>query len=163
MADSDPDEAPSAPMNMSAETFNQLAIEQLIPRAHQMGIRMVELRRGYARAQVPMDGNGNHLGTMYAGTLFAIAEVLGGAIFTSSFDRTRFYPVVKDLKIRFRHPARDTVTASASMDDAQIAELDSEANAAGKAEFVLDAQLFDEAGELVAEAQGTYQIRAHGR
>jgi uncharacterized membrane protein affecting hemolysin expression len=49
------------------------------------------------------------------------------------------------------------------MDDAQIAELDTEANAAGKAEFVLDAQLFDEAGELVAETQGTYQIRAHGR
>ena len=145
----------------TTEMFNQ-ALEAMIPRAHQMGIRTVELRPGHAEATVPMDGNGNHIGTMYAGVLFTVAEVLGGAIVLSSFDVGRFYPVVKDLKINFRRPARGAVTARASLSAERVAELAGEAEATGKAQFTLVAELFDEAGELVADTEGTYQIRTHG-
>jgi len=144
-----------------AAAFNKTAIAQLIPRADQMGIRMVDLRRGYGEARVPMEGNGNHLGTMYAGALFAVAEILGGAIVVGSFDVAKVYPVVKDLKISFRRPATSEVTAKAAMEEAQIVELGAQADAHGKAEFTLLAQLFDDGGELVAEANGTYQIRSH--
>lgn len=148
---------------ITAQAFNEVAVEQMLPRAHQMGIRLVELRRGYAEAEVPMEGNGNHLGTMYAAVLFAVAEILGGAIVASSFDVGKVYPVVKDLKISFRKPARDTVTARASMTEKQIAELATEADADGKAQFTFCTELFDTDGELVAETEGTYQIRSHGR
>ena len=144
-----------------AEGFNG-GLEHLIPRAHQMGVRMVELRRGYVEATVPMDGNGNHIGTMYAGVLFTVGEVLGGAIAAGSFDLSKVYPVVKDLKINFRRPATTGVTAKTSMTEEQIEELDAKAQAEGKAQFILTAELHDEAGELVAETEGTYQIRAHG-
>jgi thioesterase domain-containing protein len=127
-----------------------------------MGIRLIELRRGYAAARAPMDGNSNHLGTMYAGTLFAVAEVLGGAIVAASFDVAKVYPVVKSLKIDYRRPARDAVTAKASISEAQIAELTAAAQTAGKAQCKLTAQIFDTSGQLVAETEGDYQIRAHG-
>ena len=56
------------------------AMEFTIPPAHKMGIKAVEARRGYAAASVPLEGNGNHFGVMYAGVQFTVAEILGGII-----------------------------------------------------------------------------------
>ncbi len=86
------------------ELFNTV-LAQSIPRAADMGIEVVELRPGYVKSKTPFDGNGNHIGTMYAGVLFTAAELLGGAIALSTFDMTKFYPVVKGLSINFRRPA----------------------------------------------------------
>lgn len=147
---------------VTPEAFNA-GLAQMIPRAHEMGVRLVELRRGHVEATVPMDGNQNHIGTMYAGVLFAVAEILGGAIVVSSFDVTKVYPVVRDLKITFRKPVRGPATSKASLTEEQIAELSAEAEANGKAQFTFTTEVFDEAGELVAGTEATYQIRAHGR
>ena len=50
------------------------AMEQTIPPVHKMGIKVVEARRGHAVASVPMEGNGNHFGVVYAGVQFTVAE-----------------------------------------------------------------------------------------
>lgn len=143
------------------EAFTQM-LTQMIPLAGQMGIEATELRPGHAAATIPIEGNGNHLGTMYAGALFTVAEVLGGALALSSFDVTKVYPVVKDLKITFLRPASTAVTARASIPDERIGELAAEAAVNGKAEFILSAEVLDETGQLVATTEGTYQIRSHG-
>ena len=77
-------------------------LESMLPPAHRMAITITEARVGFAAAEVPVDGNTNHIGTMYAGTLFAVAEILGGAISLATFDAGQFYPTVKDVQIRFR-------------------------------------------------------------
>jgi len=143
------------------EAFTQM-LHQMIPLAGRMGIEATALSSGHAEATVPIEGNGNHLGTMYAGVLFTVAEVLGGALALSSFDVTKFYPVVKDMKITFRRPATEAVTAKASLTGEQVTELAAEAEANGKAQFILNAEVFDASGELVASTEGTYQLRAHG-
>ena len=61
------------------------AMEFTIPPAHKMGIKAVEARRGYAAASVPLEGNGNHFGVMYAGVQFTVAEILGGIIALATF------------------------------------------------------------------------------
>jgi acyl-coenzyme A thioesterase PaaI-like protein len=106
-----------------------------------------------------MEGNSNHLGTMYAGALFGLAEMLGGALFAVSFDYGRFYPTVKDLQIRFLRPATTDVRAEAGLDVAAIERLKVELETAGKVEFILDATLTDTAGQVVATSTGTYQVR----
>lgn len=138
------------------------AIEHMLPVAYEMGVRIIELSRGRVASEVPMDGNGNHFGVMYAGVLFTVAEVLGGAIALPTFDVAEFYPLVKDLQINFRRPAKTTVTARASLDDETIEKVTAEAAEKGKADFVLDAELTDESGELVATTHGLYQLRKHG-
>ena len=153
---------------MSAETpaatpemFNSV-LAQMIPRAASMGIEVVELRPGYVKSRTPIEGNGNHIGTMYAGVLFTAAELLGGAIALSTFDVTKFYPVIKDMKISYRRPATGDVFAEAEMSDELVAELSEKAAAEGKAEFEFETRLSDESGELVATTVGTYQLRTHG-
>ena len=54
------------------------AMEITIPAAHKLGIKAVEARRGFAAATVPLEGNGNHFGVVYAGVEFTVAEILGG-------------------------------------------------------------------------------------
>jgi len=124
------------------------------------GLRVVELRRGYVKCLMPFAGNGNHIGTMYAGALFTLAEIPGGALFLSSFDASKFYPIVKELDLRFLKPAKGDVTVEIALDVIHIASLSAQAAEKGKAEFILEGQLKAADGSIVAESRGVYQIRS---
>lgn len=139
------------------------AIEHTIPIAHKMGLKGEEIRRGFAATSVPIEGNGNHFGVMYAGVLFTVAEVLGGAIAIATFDNSAFYPLVKDVQITFKKPAKTAVKATASMSDDEIARVTEEAAANGKSDYILEAEVTDADGVVVATTKGLYQLRAHGR
>ncbi|MFR9751358.1 YiiD C-terminal domain-containing protein [Nocardia sp. 004] len=139
------------------------ALETTVPIAHKMGVQAVQVRPGFAATSVPAEGNGNHFGVMYAGVLFTVAEVLGGALAIASFDLSLFYPLVKDLRIGFRKPAKTEVRAEATLSEEEIARITAEASANGKADFVLRAVVTDAEGVVVAETEGLYQLRAHGR
>lgn len=145
-----------------AELINA-GMEYAVPAMHQLGIRVAEVGPGYAVATVPLEGNSNHFGSMYAGALFGAAEMLGGAMFFPSFDAARFYPTVKNLQINYRRPAKSDVRAKAELDAATLARMRHEVETAGKAEYVLDAVLTDASGEVVATTHGTYQIRTSAR
>jgi len=133
--------------------------ESRIPVIHRLGIRIVEVRDGLIVGAAPLAGNLNCQGSMYAGTLFGLGEALGAVVFAANFDLGRFTATVKDVQIRFRRPAMTDVRAEASLDASTVARLKREADNDGKAEFVLDAQLTDAAGVVVATTHGTYQVR----
>jgi thioesterase domain-containing protein len=138
-------------------------LEATIPVVWSMGVRFRDLGPGFVAAEVPIEGNSNHLGTMYAGVLFTVAEVLGGGLALCTFDVSKYLPVVKDVKINFLKPARSNVRAECTMDAETVARLSALAEETGKAEFELTAEVHDEEGILVATTTGTYQLRAHGR
>ena len=133
--------------------------EDRIPVIHRLGIRIVEVRDGLIVGTAPLAGNLNYQGSMYAGTLFGLGEALGAVVFAANFDLSRFTATVKDVQIRYRRPAMTDVRAEASLAASTVARLKREADNAGKAEFVLDAELTDTAGVLVATTHGTYQVR----
>lgn len=139
-----------------------LVLEQTIPRAHQMGVTFVEMRPGFVRAQVPFEGNGNHFGVMYAGVIFTVAEVLGGAIHYATFDVSTHYPLVRGMQIEFLAPGTGPLSASASLSEEEIARIRAEA-VNGKVAFELVAEVVGEDGTLVARTRGDYQIRPYGR
>jgi acyl-coenzyme A thioesterase PaaI-like protein len=137
------------------------AMEYTIPPAHKMGIKVVEAGRGHAVASVPLEGNGNHFGVVYAGVQFTVAEILGGIITLASFDSARYYPLVKNVDIKFTGMARSDLRAEASLDEDEIARIAAQADDKGKADFTLDAVVKDEAGQTVSVTRGLYQLRAH--
>jgi acyl-coenzyme A thioesterase PaaI-like protein len=139
------------------------AMATTIPAAHRMGIKAVEARRGYAAATVPLEGNGNHFGVVYAGVEFTVAEILGGIIAIASFDAAKYYPLVKKVDIQFTGMARSDLRAEATLDEGELRRIETEAAANGKADFTLDAVVRDEAGDTVAVTRGLYQLRAHGK
>ena len=136
------------------------ALETGITFVANCGLRVVELRRGYVKCLVPFAGNGNHVGTMYAGALFTVAEIPGGALFLSSFDTRRYFPIVTALDMRFLKPAKSDVTIEMTLADERIAAISAEADANGKATFTLDGEIKDAGGTVVATSHGVYQLRA---
>jgi thioesterase domain-containing protein len=134
-------------------------VEKKVPFVERMGLRALELRRGYVKLAAPYEGNENHIGTLYAGALFTLAEIPGGALFLTSFDAERFYPVVKEMTLRFLKPAITDVTVDLSLADEDISRIQAEAEQAGKAEFSLEGEIRDANGDVVATSRGDYQIR----
>lgn len=143
-----------------AELLNS-RMDTTIPAAHQMGVTVVEAQPGFVAATVPAEGNGNHFGVIYAGVQFTVAEILGGVIALSSFDATKYFPLVKNLDITFTRMATTELRAEARMSEEDIARVAAEAEQNGKADYVLEAVVTDTAGQVVATTRGLYQLRAH--
>lgn len=134
-----------------------------VPILDAMGIRLVEVAPGRAVAELPPEPNINHFGVTYAGSLYSVAEMLGGVLALATFDfegeLAGFVPLVRESTIRFRRPALGVVRASASLSDVEVARVRQDALATGKGEFVLEATITDADGEVVASTVGTYQVR----
>ncbi len=123
------------------------------------GLRALVLEPHRVRLGMPLAGNTNHFGSMYAGALFTVAEIPGGALFLTTFDVARFYPLIKEMGIRFRRPAYSDVTCEVSLSAEEADRIAGEAAARGRSEFVLAGEVRDSAGAVVAESRGVYQIR----
>ena len=146
-------------MTMPIELVRQLTEEQ-IAFVQRSGLKAEVLEAGHVRLRMPLEGNQNHIGSMYAGALFTLAEIPGGALFLTSFDAQRFYPIVKEMNLRFRRPASGDIWVEACLTAEEIQQLQKQATELGKAEYVLQLQLTDESGEVVVESRGLYQLRA---
>ena len=134
-------------------------VRAMIPIMGAMEVSVLDASRGQAAASIPPGPNVNHFGAMYAGSLFTVAEMLGGVLGFNTFDLDGFIPIVKSLEIKFLKPATSTVTARTSLSDEEIARIEAEAKENGKSEFVLRTEVTDENGVVVAATEGVYQVR----
>jgi thioesterase domain-containing protein len=134
-------------------------VHQAIPILGAMGLEVLEAGDGRASASIPLEPNRNHFGVIYAGSLFTVAEMLGGAIGFSVLAMDGYIPLVKKLEISFLRPATTTVTASTSLSEDEIARVRTEAETNGKSDFELVCDVTDENGVVVASTVGYYQLR----
>lgn len=137
-------------------------VEKSIPFVANSGVKVEVLERGHTKLCMPLAPNKNHVGSMYAGALFTLAELPGGAIFLSSFDIDRFYPVVRDMSIRFRRPATSDVWAEVRVSEDFVQKVQAEAEANGKADYEWECELKDVDGTVVAITRNLYQLRKIG-
>lgn len=126
------------------------------PFVERAGLEVLHVERGRAVLRLPFEPNINHVGIIYAGALFTLAEVPGGVLFVSAFDISRFYPIVGELQIRFRSPARSSVMVDARMTDDELGRVAAELDQTGKARWELSQELVDESGTVVATSFGSY-------
>jgi thioesterase domain-containing protein len=146
-------------MEFTPETVREL-VEKKIAFVERMGLKVVELAPGYAKLLAPLLGNENHIGSMYAGALFTLAEMPGGALFLTTFDPTKYYPIIKELTVKFLHPAHSDIIVEVFLSSEEVDRIIREISKQGKAEFVLHGELKDKSGTVVATSRGLYQIRS---
>ncbi len=131
-------------------------VHAAVPAAGLLGIEVAEVGPGLVVLTMPL--NPNHLGTMYAGAMAAMAELPGG-ILPLTVVPGRVAPIVTDLSMTFVKAARSAVTLNARMDPAELERLAAEAENVGRAEFVLDLEVKDADDVVVATSHGVYQLR----
>ena len=78
-------------MTEKEKTFIKKSVETGIPFCERAGIELVECETGYVKMRMPFEPNINHVSMMYAGALFTLAEVPGGALFMTAFDGKKYY------------------------------------------------------------------------
>lgn len=134
-------------------------LEKAIPIIATMGLRIDGFTKGAVRITLPKDPNINHIGTVYAGSLFSLADFAGGVLFFASFDYTVYYPILKEVTITFKKPAATDITVEATMAPEQIEDLTKTADETGKATWVMDLELKDQRGQVCCLVRGTFQMR----
>lgn len=133
--------------------------ETVIPFAARSGIKAIEISKTYNKIMMPLAANINHVGSMYAGALFTVAEMMGGAVAMTTFGPLGLVPIVKGLNIRFLKPARTDVTVEYTMTEEEVQRVIKEAEETGKGNYVLKLEIKDANGVVVATSEGFYQVR----
>jgi acyl-coenzyme A thioesterase PaaI-like protein len=134
-------------------------VHRAVPAIGRLGVVVEAISPGAVDLRVPIEGNANHMGTMYAGALFALAELPGGLIPLAVLPPGRYTPIVTALEIQFVAAARTDVTLSARMDTEELRSLGEQVDAEGQADFVLDLVGRDVNGRTVITSRGHYQLR----
>lgn len=138
----------------------KMMIEQGIAFAGRTEVKVLEMERGYVKMMMPLQPNVNHVGTMYAGALFTLAELPGGAIFLTTFDAGRFYPLIKGMDIKFLKPAATDITVEIRFDLDEAARIQALADEVGKADYEWESELKDTSGQVVCVSSNRYQLRS---
>jgi len=134
-------------------------LEGGIPIVQKMGVKVLEFSERYAKLMLPFDGNMNHIGIIYAGSLMTLGEMSGGAIFRATFDEKKYYPIVKDVAAQFKRMAKTDVTLEVSMSEEEADKIAQQAENAGKADYSLKLEIKDAKGEVCSIVTGTWQLR----
>lgn len=129
-----------------------------IPIIAKMGAEILELTDSSIKVKMPLAPNVNHVGIMYAGSLFSLAEFPPGVLFVKRLDTTKVLPIVAEVNIRYRRPAMTDIYANFEFEDSIFASLEAEALEKGKATFNHQQELTDESGEVVAISDARYVL-----
>lgn len=158
---------PTQGIERLGERLEPLAIKHLsrfvIPFARRSGVRIVDLEPGRVVCTMPLKGNVNHIGTMYAGALFTLAEFPGGPLMLATFGMRRFIPIVTALDLAFVKAAKTDVSVEFTLSDDDARRIEAETLEHGQAEFELRGELKDTNGDVVARSRALYQMRPRRR
>lgn len=134
-------------------------LEKAIKIIEKMGMRILDFQKYSVKIILPKEQNINHIGTVYAGSLFSLADYAGGVLFFATFDMKKYYPILREVTITFKKPGTTDITCEASMSPAQAEQMKSITDETGKADWVLDLELKDEKGDVCSTVHGIFQMR----
>lgn len=120
--------------------------------------RLLGLQRGAEDAgtlvSLPAsDQYANHLGSVHAGALLAVAEAGSAEFLLRHFGAVDgVVPVVRRLDAKFRRPAHGRVSARAAVDEGALGRLTADLQAKGRALIGVSVEVVDEDGVVVLTA-----------
>ena len=106
----------------------------------------------------PIPPNLNHIGSVAAPSLWALAELPGGIIFMSSFDTEKFVPVILESRMKFSKIAQGAITAEVHLSEGEIDAIASKAAEKGRAVYKWTSELKDSSGDTVALYDNVYMM-----
>lgn len=121
-----------------------------------MNLRVLKATANELKVEMPPEGNSNHLGGVYAGAIFSLAEFPFGMLCVHKFGMREFVPVVGEVTIRYLAPATGALTVEVRVSDEEWAGIERETRARGKFKIVKEIEIKDAQGEVNAVAKATY-------
>ena len=141
-------------------TLSKVLAEEL-PITQSLGIGVAAASVGKVVLTLPLAANHNHKGTVFAGSLNAVATLAGwGLLWVELQHRSiEAHVVIQDATVRYIEPARSDVLASCGGADPEALERAMGMLVRrGRARVALQAEVHDAQGRLVATLAGRYVI-----
>ena len=102
----------------------------------------------------------NHLGTVHASALLALAEATSGEFLLRHFGSSAgLVPVVRRIEAKFRKPANGAVASTASAAPEALTQLDADLATKGRALISVAVELYDESGSHTLSASVEWFIQ----
>jgi len=80
----------------------------------------------------------NHVNTVYAGSIFTLAELTAGALFFVSYGVDQYAPIVRKAEIQYLKPATTDISVEASMTEEEAQAKIAPVNERGKGDMFLE-------------------------
>ena len=116
-----------------------------LPFNRHLGLTIVE-RDGKSLISIdPQPEHLNHVGTLHASVLFAVAEAASGqALLSRQLDTTNTTALLRNSDIKYRSPATTKVYGVATIDDSAFDKLSQQLSARGRASIEVSVSVINE-------------------
>lgn len=137
-------------------TVNLEHMIQSVDTLKNMGIRVLEQSPNLLKVEMPLEGNRNHLGGIYAGAIFSLAEFPFGMMCVLKFGLQNLVPVVGEVTIRYLAPAIQPLIVELKVTDQEWEEMERETGIHGKFKIAREIEVRDVSGKAIAMVKATY-------
>ena len=142
----------------------QVLIEEKVPVAGFIGLAVEAVGPGRARLRMPFNRQiKNHLDIVYAGAIFALAEISGGVAMLSAFEQDGCTVLARRMEIDYVRPSRSDLLCDVVLPDTIVAAGRAAVQVEGKADVVLPIEVQDDRGRIVARVSAFYYLRQKSR
>jgi acyl-coenzyme A thioesterase PaaI-like protein len=98
----------------------------------------------------------NHVGIVYAGSMFVIAEIAGANLFVCTYGQDEFVPILKGMEIKYNKPTKKDLVIDLFLTEEEAVEKIAKARERGRGDYFLDVPIKDVDGNEVALATFNY-------
>jgi acyl-coenzyme A thioesterase PaaI-like protein len=134
-------------------------IEAAIPWITASGLTAELLEDRHVTLRLPRDRHLNHLGIVYAGSLFMLMEVAGAALLACTYHLGRYIPITREMHVKFLRMGTTDITCDLSISEAQAAAMILPIDEKGRGEWVLEMDCRDANGKVVSSSVCHYYVR----
>ena len=123
--------------------------------------RIKRLERGGAEVVAPdRRANRNHLGTQHACSLATVGEFAAGLALLGAFRPEDFRLIMSRLEVDYTRRAHGGIHAKAQLKPEVLASIEATLQTDGRVEHVVESDLSDAQGDVVATVRTHWQIKA---
>ena len=134
-------------------------LEETIPWVKDSGLTGEILEERHVVLRLPKDRHLNHVGIVYAGSLFMLMEMAGAALFGCTYEFGKYIPINKEMQIKFLKMGTTDIICDLSISEDRAAEMIQPIDEKGKGEWVLEMDCRDTEGNVVATSVCHYYIK----
>ncbi len=130
-----------------------------VPWVADSGLKIIEATDRHVKVMIPKEKHLNHVGFMYAGSLFMLMEIAGAALMTVTYEG--YIPINKGMSIKYLKPGKTAIycdlTISKEEADEKIKPIEKSENKKG--DWILKMEATDENGQVCAESECNYYLK----
>jgi acyl-coenzyme A thioesterase PaaI-like protein len=145
-------------MDIDYQAMKQM-IEGTIPWVKESGLKAELLEERHVVLRLPKEHHLNHVGVVYAGSLFMLMEISGAALFGCTYPMGKYIPINKEMSIKFLKMGTTDILCELSISKEKAEEMIRPIDEKGRGEWVLEMACKDTDGNVVATSVCHYYIK----